>query len=221
MKSKLTGLEAALLLAPFVALAILWPQLPARVPIHWNLQNEIDGWESKGPGFLMLPLLGLGTIVLLHVLPRLDPKLRKRAGEKSRMPSVLAIVRVALAAFFVVIFCAQLFVALGHAVPVGRIAVSACLLLFAILGNYSAALRPNYFVGIRTPWTLESPDTWRATHRLGGRLLFVGSLALFILQFFLSEIVVAIFFFGFVLMWTVWAFWYSWHHFHAQRASTG
>lgn len=218
MKSKLTWLEAALLFAPFLILAIWWKQLPARIPVHWNLHNQVDGWDSKGPGLLLLPLLSVGTIVLLHVLPRFDPKLGKRAGEKSRMPTVLAILGVALAAFFDVIFCAQLFAALGENVPVGRIVVSACLLLFAILGNYMGSLRPNYFVGIRTPWTLESADTWRATHRLGGRLMFFGSLLLLVLQFFLGETVFAILFIASTLALVIWTLWYSWYHFHALQS---
>ena len=219
MKTKLSWLEILLLAAPFLLLAFYWQALPARVPVHWNLHNEVDGWESKGSGLLLLPLLNIGIVVLLHVLPRFDPKLRKRAGEASRMPTVLAILGVTLAAFGDAIFCTLLFAALGHAVPVGRIVFSACLFLFAVLGNYSATLRPNYFVGIRTPWTLESADTWRATHRLGGRLLFFGSLGLFVLQFFLNEVVFLFFFLGLLLAWTVWVFWYSWRHFHTLQSA--
>jgi uncharacterized membrane protein len=217
MKSKPTWLEGILLLAPFIALAIFWRGLPARIPMHWNLRNQVDGWGSKGSGLLLLPLLNVGIVALLHLLPRLDPKLRKSAGETNRMPAVLAVLGVTLAAFGDAIFCTQLLAALGHAVPVSRIAVNACLFLFAVLGNYSATLRPNYFVGIRTPWTLESPETWRATHRLAGRLMFFGSLFLFVLQFFLNETLFAVLVFGLLLVWTVWTFWYSWHHFQALQ----
>jgi hypothetical protein len=58
--------------------------------------------------------------------------------------------------------------------------------LFVILGNYLPNVRPNYFIGIRTPWTLENPQTWRATHRVGGRLMFFGALVLLVLQLFVS-----------------------------------
>ncbi len=219
MKSKLLWLEAALLALPFLALALLWRDLPDRVPVHWNLHDEIDGWASKGAGLLLPPLLALGTIALLHVLPRLDPKLRQRAREQSRFPAVLAILRVALAAFFAVIFSLLLLGALGHAVPVGRVVVSACLLLFAILGNYLAAVRPNYFVGIRTPWTLESPETWRATHRLGGKLMFFGSILLFVLQFLLGETAFFAVFFSSLLGLVAWSFWYSWRYFKASHSA--
>lgn len=219
MKLKLTWLEAFLLVTPFLLVACYWKDLPARVPVHWNLHNEIDGWTSKSSGLLILPLLNLGVIGLLHLLPRLDPKLRRRGDEQTRMPAVLAILRVTLAAFGLAIFCTQFFAALGRNVPTDRIVLSGTLLLCAVVGNYSSALRPNYFVGIRTPWTLENPDTWRATHRLGGRLMFFGSLVLLVLQFFLSATTFMIVFVTAILSLVVWAFWYSWHHFHALPAA--
>ncbi|HTD42217.1 MAG TPA: SdpI family protein, partial [Mucilaginibacter sp.] len=51
-------------------------------------------------------------------------------------------------------------------------------LLFAFIGNIMHSIKPNYFAGVRTPWTLEDDDTWRATHRLAGKLWFTGGIAL-------------------------------------------
>ncbi|MEY2584480.1 MAG: hypothetical protein QOD80_506 [Verrucomicrobiota bacterium] len=217
MKSKLTWLESALLVAPLIALLVLWNDLPARVPMHWNLRGEIDGWSSKA-FILLMPLISLGIVALLHILPRFDPKLGRTAGGEGRMPGVLAILRLATAAFFGVIFWMQLAAALGHTVAAGRIVPGAVLLLLATIGNYSSNLRPNYFVGLRTPWTLESPETWRATHRLGGRLMFFGSALLLVLQFFVSASTFVFLFTASALLLVAWAFWYSWHHFHTQGA---
>ena len=217
MKNKLNWLEAALLAAPLIALLVFWNDLPARIPIHWNLRGEINGWASKT--FVILsPLFNLGIVLLLHVLPRFDPKLGRAAGGQGRMESVLAILRLAIAAFFGVIFWMQLAAALGHAVPADRIVPTAVLLLLATIGNYSSNLRPNYFVGLRTPWTLESPETWRATHRLGGRLTFFGSVLLLVLQFFLSARTFMFLFTASALLLGAWTFWYSWHHFRTQGA---
>jgi len=217
MKNKLNWLEAALLAAPLIALLALWNDLPARVPIHWNLRGDIDGSSSK-TSMLLLPFLSLGIIVLLHILPRFDPKLGHAGGGQGRMQSVLGILRLALAAFFGVIFWMLLAAALGHSVAAGRIVPAATLLLLATIGNYSSNLRPNYFVGIRTPWTLESPETWRATHRLGGRLMFFGSVLLLVLQFFVSESTFVLLLTAAALLLVAWALWYSWHHFHTHGA---
>jgi uncharacterized membrane protein len=218
MKNKLNWLEAALLVAPLVALVLLWNDLPARVPIHWNLRGQIDGWASKPFGMLVMPLMSLGIIALLHVLPRFDPKLQRSGGAHGRMQTVLGILRLALAAFFAALFWMLIAAALGHTVAAGRIVPAATLLLLAIIGNYSANLRPNYFAGIRTPWTLESPATWRATHRLGGRLMFFGSVLLLLLQFFVSESAFGVLFLTSIVLFAAWALWYSWHHFHTQSA---
>jgi uncharacterized membrane protein len=217
MKNKLNWLEATLLVAPLIALLVLWNDLPARVPIHWNLRGEIDAWSSK-PFMLVLPLISLGIIVLLHVLPRFDPKLGRAAGGQGRMQSVLGILRLALAAFFGVIFWMLLAAALGHSVAAGRVVPVATLLLLATIGNYSSNLRPNYFIGLRTPWTLESSETRRATHRLGGRLMFFGSVLLLVLQFFLKESTFIFLFTASALLLVAWAVWYSWHHFRTHGA---
>jgi uncharacterized membrane protein len=134
------------------------------------------------------------------------------------MQSVLGILRLALAAFFGVIFWMLLAAALGHSVAAGRVVPVATLLLLATIGNYSSNLRPNYFIGLRTPWTLESSETWRATHRLGGRLMFFGSVLLLVLQFFLKESTFIFLFTASALLLVAWALWYSWHHFRSQSA---
>ena len=219
MKSKLNWLEVVLLAAPFVALAIYWNELPQRVPIHWNLRGEINGWASKEFGLLSLPLLSLGTIALLHILPWFDPKLRKNPAEESRMSAVLPILRIVSLLLFDTIFFMQIATSLGRNVAGGGIIISCLLVFFIILGNYLGNLRPNYFVGIRTPWTLENPETWRATHRLGGRLMFFGGLILFVTQIFLSERIFGIIFVASILLLAAWGFVYSWHHYRTHVAT--
>jgi uncharacterized membrane protein len=219
MKNKLTWLEGALVLAPMIALVIFWKQLPERVPIHWNGGGQINRWASKY-SLLELPLVSLMTVCLLHFLPWIDPKLRRASGGQGRMQSALQILRLALATCFGAVFAMLLAAALGHGEPMSsRLVPSAVLVLFAIIGNYSSNLRPNYFVGLRTPWTLESPETWRATHRLGGQLMFFGSIILLLLQFFLSQSAFAPVFLTSLILFVVWAVWYSWHHFHTQGAA--
>jgi uncharacterized membrane protein len=211
MKTRLGWLEVVLLAAPFVALAIYWNDLPARVPMHWNFRGQVDGWSAKMPGIFLIPVTGLGVIVLLHILPWFDPKLRRTSGEETRMSAILPIVRVATLGLLDMIFFAQIATALGRHVPGGRIIITSVLVFFIILGNYLGTVRPNYFVGIRTPWTLENPETWRATHRLGGRLMFFGALILLFAQFFIPEALFAWLFVISILAFAVWGILYSWH----------
>ena len=220
MKTKITLLELGLLVAPFIALAFYWNQIPARIPMHWGLNGQVDSWGNKMPGIFILPLLALAVDGLLHVLPWFDPKLQHRTEEQGRMPSILPWIRIALLALFGALFLVQLLTSLGRDIAGGRILMTCTLLFFVVLGNFLGNVRPNYFVGIRTPWTLENPETWRATHRLGGRLMFFGGLALLFAQLFLSAGVFRWIFLGSILALATWGFVYSWHHCRRYGASS-
>ena len=219
MKTKLSWLEVVLLAAPFVALAIYWNELPARVPMHWNFRGQIDGWSAKTPGIFLIPLTALGMTALLHILPWFDPRLRRTSGDESLMPAILPIVRIATLGLLNMIFFVQVATSLGRNVPGGRIITTSVLVFFVILGNYLGNVRPNYFVGIRTPWTLENPETWRATHRLGGRLMFFGALILLGAQCLLAEGPFAWLLVASILSLVAWGFIYSWHHCRTHGAT--
>lgn len=218
MKNRLHWLEGALVAAPFFVLLGLWNELPARIPLHWNLAGEIDRWSASPRAALLFPLISLGVVALLHLVPVLDPKLRN-TDQSGRMPRTLRIFRVALAAFFCTVFALQLSVAYGYPISAPRILPSSILLLFALLGNYLGNLRPNYFVGIRTPWTLENSATWRSTHRLTGRVMFFGALALLLLQFFVGERLFFLLSVSAPLALAAWSVIYSWHHFRKHAAT--
>jgi uncharacterized membrane protein len=218
MKSKLTWLETVLVAAPFLTLALFWGKLPARVPMHWDWHGQIDRWDARMPGLLVAPLTALATVVLLRILPWFDPKLRRNADAPGRMTTALPIIRLAVVVLLDGVFYVQIAVSLGQQIDGGRILLIGILLCFAIMGNYLGALRPNYFAGVRTPWTLENPETWRATHRLGGRLLFFGSFILLVLQFFLSMSTFGLFFVVSILALVAWGMLYSWHHYRTRMA---
>ncbi|MEO0894828.1 MAG: SdpI family protein [Bacteroidota bacterium] len=181
---KKNGLILALILAPFVILALVWNQIPAEVPIHWNIKGEADNFASKEFGMLLMPLSALFAQALIWVIPALDPK--KRTEEFSKTLQVLQIV---LGFFFLGIFILILMATLGMVKDIGSFVLPAVIILLGILGNYFTRLRPNYFVGIRTPWTLENENNWRKTHRFGGRLWVIGSLMMLcIFPFLKAEI---------------------------------
>jgi uncharacterized membrane protein len=114
------------------------------------------------------------------------------------------------------IFSLQLAAALGYAVAMDRCAFNGTLILFVVMGNYLTNLRLNYFAGIRTPWTLDNPETWRATHRIGGRIMVFGGLLVICTQFFVDKPIFAAVFVIFILGFTGWAFLYSWNYSRAH-----
>ncbi len=172
-----------LLSLPILLTLLQWEQLPAEIPIHWNWRGEVDRYASKLHFLLYEAGLGAFIFFAFDVLPRLDPK---RANYE-RFGRAYGVMAVAIAGFLSFVGLLSLAVALGYEVSMERIVPVGVSLLLAIIGNNLINVKPNYFVGIRTPWTLESEYVWRKTHRLGGQLWFYGGLLLALLCLFLAS----------------------------------
>ncbi len=210
--SKPNWLEIALLAAPFLYLALQWDKFPERIPIHWNIHGKIDRWASKPFGLLILPVANVLGWSLLRFIQHIDPKIGRMTNEERfRILKVFQILRIAIMTLFGV-WCLQMAIALGYPVSMNSFAFNGCLLLFIVIGNYFATLRPNYFVGIRTPWTLENPETWRATHRTGGRIMVFGALLLIAIEFFVQRLIFAWLFVAYIFGFALWGLVYSWNH---------
>ncbi len=154
-----------------VAASVLaYPHLPDRMPVHWNVRGEIDGHGPRLLAVSIVPLVIAAFVALMAVVPKIDPK--GRNYEKFRDTYWLLINGVVL--FFAGIHGMLLAVGLGYDVRVNRVVPLGVGLLLVLLGNYLTRVEPNWFVGIRTPWTLSSDRVWRKTHRAGG-WLFVGA----------------------------------------------
>lgn len=207
------------MLLPFAAVAVLWPKLPERIPIHWNLQGEVNGWSSRGFGALFLPILNLVCYLLATYLPVLDPRMRRASGMTPGNRLALEVVRLTLVAFIAFAFAVQMLTTFQPGLDGGVLIVNGLLVFLLLMGNYFGNLKPNRFVGIRTPWTLKSDETWRATHRLGGRLMVYGSLAMFCAQFFVPNITPVVI--GGVILLAAWAMLYSWRYFRRITPEQG
>ena len=173
-------LQLLILAAPFCAAALLWDRLPDRLPVHWNIRGEIDGYAGKNFGALFLPILNVALVVLISFLPRLDPKCRNYDAEtKASIVGVFRICRLAFSLFFTALVLAMYAVALHFHLDITRFIAGGLGVMIAVMGNSMGKLRPNYFAGFRTPWSLESHTVWTRTHRLGGRLMVGSGICLF------------------------------------------
>lgn len=176
------------------------------------MYGKIDGWSSKSFGLLLLPCTNLMIYLLLWLCPKMDPRIRRSPDEYDRTIAAMQIMRLVVLVFMSGVFYLQALAALGFSVAMDQCVFNGCLLLFMVMGNYLSNIRPNYFLGIRTPWTLENADTWRATHRIGGRILVFGSLILIAAQFFVSKPVFTYLFLAYGVGFALWSFAYSWNH---------
>ena len=184
MKTKTTVISSIVMI--LIALLIgflLWGQLPDQMASHWNMYDQVDGYISKFWGVALMPLIGAAMLVLFVVLPKIDP-LKENIAEFRP-------------AFNVFIFLIILFLLYVHGLTIawsmgwlkdgmGTMIVPAMGFLFIAVGRMISVAKRNYFIGIRTPWTLANDEVWEKTHQLGGKLFTIAGVITF-LGVFLKE----------------------------------
>ena len=151
----------------FASAFILYPSLPDQIPLHWNINGEIDRYGSKLFGTFLMPVMTLFIAVLMLYIPFIDPK--KRNYEKFK--NVYTTIRLSFVLFMSFIYGITMAASLGYPVDISFIVPFAVSLLFILLGNYMGKVRQNWFVGFRFPWTLDNEEVWNKTHRFGGKLM--------------------------------------------------
>jgi uncharacterized membrane protein len=159
----------------FLAIAA-WPQAPDKIPIHWGLTGEPDNYAGKSLGLFLAPLVALGLYGLFFILPRIDPRQENYERFWNKYLIIRALIITILAAIQLVIFLW----AIGTEVNINIAVPMIVGFLLIFLGNFMGKLRSTWFVGIRSPWTLSSEESWNKTHRLGGWMFVVFGLLLVI-----------------------------------------
>ena len=172
MRSRWFGLVVAALGA---AVSVwVYSRLPETVATHWNLQGTPDGYSSRFWAVVAMPLVTLGLTGLFNVLPKVDPKRENYA----KFLDTYWLIANAVLVFTLVAHALILANGLGYTVRVDRLLPIGIGLLLAFLGNYLTRVEPNWFIGIRTPWTLSSDAVWRRVHRTAGWLFAIGGLVI-------------------------------------------
>ncbi|MBN1993829.1 MAG: SdpI family protein [Anaerolineae bacterium] len=160
----------------FILSAVVYPQMPALVASHWNAQGQVDGYMSKFWGLFFLPLLLVGLALLFIAIPRIDP-LRANIQTFRKYYDGFVIL------FFVFMIVIQVQVILwnlGIQISPNIVMPIAVGLLFFYAGILCENSKRNWFIGIRTPWTLSSDEVWAKTHRLGGKLFKLAGVITFL-----------------------------------------
>lgn len=166
-----------LVLAAIVAFLVSYPHLAEQVPMHWNIHGAVDGYGPRYVLLLLGPGLMLGEMALFALLPRLSSK---RYEMDSFQPTYLHLMLlvVSISGYF---FAVVLWAALTGSVDIHRAILGGVSVLTVLIGNVLGKVRRNFFIGVRTPWTLASERVWYATHRMAGKLVAVTGLICLIL----------------------------------------
>jgi uncharacterized membrane protein len=158
---------------------VQYDQLPERIATHWDIHFEPDHWVPKAGvlgHFLVLPGIMAGITLLTLVLPWLSPRSFEVEPFRATYGYVMALV-VALMGYLDVVF---LWASLKQGAWMYQLLVGGIFLFFALLGNVLGRVRRNFWMGVRTPWTLASEAVWNQTHRVAAWLFVAGGVAGFV-----------------------------------------
>lgn len=154
--------------APFIYLALIWNQVPEQIETHFDLNGQVNGTQSKTTFTVLMGILQLFIYAALRYAPGLSVFSNQQPANYDRL-------RLGVTLFISGLMSWLLYRSVTG--PTGndaRIIWMAVMGLLVLLGNYLPSLRPNFFVGVRTPWTLFNETVWRKTHQMTGRLWMVG-----------------------------------------------
>jgi uncharacterized membrane protein len=170
-----------MILGATVAGLLLWNRLPDPMASHWNANDQVNGYISKFWGVFLLPLITLGMFLLFLVIPSIDP-LKANIAQFRESFNLFIVLMVA---FMVYLYGLTLAWNLGYSnFKMSGAMLPAIGLLFIFIGFMMRQAKRNYFIGIRTPWTLANDKVWDETHRVGAVLFMISGLLAFIGGFF-------------------------------------
>jgi uncharacterized membrane protein len=169
---KIDALALGMIVAMFALAGVMWSAAPDQIPVHWNWAGEPDRFGGRFEGLFLLPLAAAGVYALLLFLPRLDP--RRRNYDAFAGP--FAIIRTVVVGLLLGLDVVALLWIRGERAHMNGLLAAEVGIALLLMGNYLPKVKSNWFVGVRTPWTLSSEASWRQTHRLAGWLFTVGGI---------------------------------------------
>lgn len=196
---------AALIAVDLIAAFIVYPNLPDPCPTHWNFSGEPDDFGPPWKLAFLVPAIVGGLAVVLWGLPLLGPY--RTNFERFRV--TYGRFCVTTVAFVLGLHAVLLADAMGQNLSIGRTLSILCGVMLAVMGNWMGKVRRNFYLGIRTPWTLANERVWEQTHRAGGRVMVVIGMISAAFGVFASEFVASVVFFAGLGVLVVWAMVYS------------
>lgn len=179
MRHKQYWIAALLIAGTLIATLLVYSSMPDRIPAHWDIHGQVNGYGPRLTVFLE-PAIMIAIVLLFAALPWLSP----RHFEVDAFRSTYLYIMVVIVAFMTYMHALTLWAALSKPVDMTRSIVGSLFLLFVLLGNVLGKVRRNFYVGVRTPWTLANERVWHATHRFAGKFFVIGGLAGLVLVVF-------------------------------------
>ncbi|MEA4906737.1 MAG: SdpI family protein [Anaerolineaceae bacterium] len=171
MSTRYTFITVAIIVLVTIAFGLwAYPRLPEMAASHWNAQGEVDGYTSRGEAVAVFPILTVVVVAILLAVPWIDP-LKDNIAHFRGLYNAFVVVFVLFMSY---VYVLTLLWSLGVSLQMNRMLAPAFAALLYGAGVLVGNARRNYFIGIRTPWTLNSDWVWDQTHRRGA-WLFKGA----------------------------------------------
>lgn len=167
---------------------VTYPYLPDQVPTHWNIHGEVDDYSSKLFQALLLP----GMLIFIYLIFILPKKIDPKKENFKKFGSSYYIIMIATMLLFNIIQVITTLVALGYSIDMPMVIRIVVGVLLVVIGNYLPRARQNFFMGVRTPWTLSSEKVWDRTHRLSSKVFVIVGIIM-TLSVFLPTVIQAYF----------------------------
>jgi uncharacterized membrane protein len=145
---------------------LLYPTMPERVASHWNMHGEADGYSSKALGIFLLPALSALLLFFFMLIPKIDPLGKNIESFRKYYDGFI----LSFTGFMSYVYILTLLWNMGARFNMSQALSPAFGALFYYLGILTENAKRNWFVGIRTPWTMSSDAVWDKTHRRSGKL---------------------------------------------------
>jgi len=183
---------------PLILTIVLLPSMADTVPAHYGLNGAVDRYDSKYT-MLVFPLIIIAVVVLRDVMPRwmrnddAAQQANMQVMDRMLLPIVLVLVGLNMLTLWLAYFAVEnIYTTSVHVPQLILVGVS---VLFVVIGNLLPKTKPNHFVGIRMPWTMNHPEVWYKTHRFGGIVMTIWgvigvAVAIFVTEPQLSALVV-------------------------------
>lgn len=162
----------AMLLLSFASAIYFYPILPEKIASHWDINGDANGYMDKGTGIFFIPMLSVLIFGMFLVLQKIDPlaKNKEKISMTYAWTTCLTVVFLSYLHFLVILWNT------GQQFDFGRYLLPSFAVLFYFIGAIIEKADRNWFIGIRTPWTLNSDSVWEKTHKFGGKLFRIAGI---------------------------------------------
>lgn len=165
---------------------LFYDKMPAELPTHWNFQGQADKYSSRFDAMVFTQVfLAIMNIFLCFMVDN-DPRNKKQNN------FVMTLSKLAMPLIMLVVYVITVMVGLGREIRVSVVIPLFLGILIIAIGNYLPKIKRNYTMGIKLPWTLNSDENWRRTHRFGGLCFIFMGLCFFATPFVKSELIIII-----------------------------